>query len=562
MNQVKRVLQTSLEELLRIWKILQHNMHQVRKSVSVFIRLWLTQSKSVFRHNSLKAQMASIAIAVTVATIVIFAIVSSLVVGNAFSNYLESQLNNTAQLDAARIGGVFSMNGGNIGDAMNSILGPGYPAERASYANERIWVMLNINTTEKPVFTWPKDSLLNNEDYNVIQPNLLRAINDGTTSSGALPDATASWLHYSARAYAIAPIISQQLGQNVIIGSVAVTSEKTLNGTSGPSFIAGVNRYIIITGVFVAIIMGIIAAILSTRITRPLNELSHGVQRVASGDLTARVYFRQGKSSTEIEQLATVFNSMAVTLEHDVNELKHREELERALLANVAHELATPMTAIRGFSDLMLDGIISTPEDQVQSLRTINKESIRVQSLIDTLSQLARLEAGFEHMEMDAVNLHSLTKETIHVLSIKANPRKIVLVNEISQDFPVIHGDVNHLTQVLLNLIDNAIRYTPDQGTVTIRGRLDGKFAWVDVIDTGPGIPEEELQHVFLRFYRLDPARNKKAGGSGLGLSIVHGIVESHGGIVRASNMPDGGACFSFNIPLEQPHENSLLVGV
>ena len=242
---------------------------------------------------------------------------------------------------------------------------------------------------------------------------------------------------------------------------------------------------------------------------------------------------------------------MAATIEHDVTELRHQEQVQRELVANVAHELATPLTAIQGFSEALVDDVINDKQEREEIGRIINRETVRLRRLVDQLRQVARLEAGTEHMDLlNHTKLSALVDDTIEVLRGESERRHVIIYNDLPATLPTVRADADRLTQVMLNLLDNALRHMPEGGRVTVAAQPDGDMMWVSGTDTGIGIPAEDVPRIFERFFRADPSRARATGGSGLGLAIVKGIVAAHGGQVQATSAVGQGTRISFSLHL------------
>ncbi len=233
---------------------------------------------------------------------------------------------------------------------------------------------------------------------------------------------------------------------------------------------------------------------------------------------------------------------------HDLTRLKQLERTREEFVANVSHELRTPLSLIKGYVETLLDGAKDNPEVATRFLQTIQRNSERLQFLIEDLLTISELESGRIKMNLQSVRLHSLVDRVMEDLKPQAESRQVALSNHVPE--LVARADSDRLQQVLGNLIGNAIKYGRNDGHVGITGQLvDGNIIELCVQDDGPGIPAESLERVFERFYRVDKARSREQGGTGLGLSIVKHIVQSHGGKVWAKSEPGKGAAFYFTLP-------------
>jgi signal transduction histidine kinase len=237
---------------------------------------------------------------------------------------------------------------------------------------------------------------------------------------------------------------------------------------------------------------------------------------------------------------------------HDVTELRRLESVRRDFVTNVSHELKTPLTSIQGFSQAIVDGVVSSPDDVKEYSRTIYEESDRMRALVDDLLLLSQIESGQVSMQHAHVDLPALLTRTVERFQWAV--RDAGIESRVSiEPIAAVHGDERRLEQVFSNLLQNAVRHTPHSGTITISARtLPGGHVSVGVHNTGSVIPKEDLPRVFERFFQVDRARARKGGSSGLGLSIVNEIVEAHGGTVRAVSSETGGTEFIVILPSDQ----------
>ncbi|WP_251549534.1 two-component system histidine kinase PnpS [Neobacillus muris] len=237
---------------------------------------------------------------------------------------------------------------------------------------------------------------------------------------------------------------------------------------------------------------------------------------------------------------------------HDITELKKLELMRKDFVANVSHELKTPVTSIKGFSETLLDGAMNNKETLESFLSIILKESERLQSLIQDLLELSKLEAyGFTLNKLE-FDLHHLLEDVINLLSGKAKEKNISLELACLPNPVIINGDVDRLKQVFINLIANAITYTPSDGEVTVTLTENRDSVAITVKDTGIGIEKEEIPRIFERFYRVDRARSRNSGGTGLGLAIVKHIVEAHHGNLHVESEVGKGSVFKVELHKQQ----------
>jgi signal transduction histidine kinase len=290
-------------------------------------------------------------------------------------------------------------------------------------------------------------------------------------------------------------------------------------------------------GALIAMVIAIIATLLlSRRILRPVDELTAAAHKLQKGDLTARV---RVEDKDEVGQLANSFNAMA-------DSLAKQEQLRKNLVSDVAHELRTPLSNIRGYLEAAKDGIIEPNLDLVNNLY---EEADLLKRLIDDLQELAQAEAGHLRLEIVALNLGEVIQTTIDNMIPLSQSSNLNLSCDIPPDLPTVTADPQRVGQVLRNLISNALDYTPAGGNISIQAKADGAFVRVAVKDTGPGIEPEHLPFLFERFYRPDPSRTRSTGGVGLGLAIVKQLIEAQGGQVGVESIPKTGSTFYFTLP-------------
>jgi two-component system phosphate regulon sensor histidine kinase PhoR len=235
---------------------------------------------------------------------------------------------------------------------------------------------------------------------------------------------------------------------------------------------------------------------------------------------------------------------------HDLTRLKQLERTREEFVANVSHELRTPLSLIKGYTETLLDGAKDNPEVAARFLQTIQRNSERLQFLIEDLLTISELESGRLKMNLQELHLHPLVDKVLEDFKAQASMKHVTLANDAPN--VVMQGDSDRLQQVLGNLVGNAIKYGRASGNVRVGARRVDDSIEVWVRDDGPGIPGDALERVFERFFRVDKARSREQGGTGLGLSIVKHIIQSHGGKVWAESEAGKGATFYFTLPAEQ----------
>ncbi len=233
---------------------------------------------------------------------------------------------------------------------------------------------------------------------------------------------------------------------------------------------------------------------------------------------------------------------------HDITDLKHLEQMRKDFVANVSHELKTPITSIRGFSETLLDGAMKDEAMLEQFLQIILKESGRLQSLIQDLLELSKLEREDFNLTIEQVDIQRLLNDLLPIVEQHSEKRGVHLHSQIGGQTR-IQGDSSRLKQVFMNLLTNAVNYTPEKGKVNISFEELEDQVLISVSDNGVGIPEEEISRIFERFYRVDKARSRNSGGTGLGLAIVKHIVEAHHGTITVESVVDEGTTFNVKLP-------------
>ena len=242
--------------------------------------------------------------------------------------------------------------------------------------------------------------------------------------------------------------------------------------------------------------------------------------------------------------------SGAVVVLHDVTELRRLERVRQDFVANVSHEFKTPLTAIQGFAETLLGGALEDPKNNRRFLEIMRDHATRLARLTDDLLKLARIEAGKLEVQFSAVGVLEFVEQCAETGLMKSSRKQITLEIEVPPGLPPVLGDASLLRDVLQNLLDNAIQYTPPGGHISVTAAAGPREVVITVTDTGIGIPLADQERIFERFYRVDAARSREAGGTGLGLSIAKHIVEAHAGRLWVESGVGQGSRFSFSIPL------------
>ncbi|MGB6875038.1 MAG: ATP-binding protein [Candidatus Acidiferrales bacterium] len=238
---------------------------------------------------------------------------------------------------------------------------------------------------------------------------------------------------------------------------------------------------------------------------------------------------------------------------HEITELRHLEQVRKDFVANVSHELRTPLTAIQGFAETLLTGALEDKANNRHFVEIIGNHAARLGRLSDDLLRLSQIEAGKMNADFQAVDLKLLVDSAVEAARTAATQKKLTIAPpDLPTNLPSVRGDANLLRDVLRNLLDNAIQYTPAGGRVEVTATVDDGFAVITVSDTGIGIPQSDQPRIFERFYRVDAARSREVGGTGLGLSIAKHIVEAHGGRIWVESAVGSGSTFHFSVPVQR----------
>ncbi len=300
----------------------------------------------------------------------------------------------------------------------------------------------------------------------------------------------------------------------------------------------------------VVISLGVVAAtavlaLIIIRIgLRPLRRMAGVAQDIAAGDLTRRV--EPATTDTEIGRLGIALNGMLSQIEAAFGERTRSEQRLRRFIADASHELRTPLTSVRGYAEMLRRGAQESPEDASIARRRIEEESMRMSLMVDDMLVLARLGQG-RPLEQAPVDLQSIARDAVADAHAVAPQRSITL----DATAPVVvTGDDSRLRQAVGNLIRNALVHTPSESSIEVALETHDGVATMSVVDHGPGLKPDDAGRVFEPFYRADPSRSRDSGGAGLGLSIVAAVVDAHGGSVKVSDTPGGGATFEVELPI------------
>jgi len=287
-------------------------------------------------------------------------------------------------------------------------------------------------------------------------------------------------------------------------------------------------------------------------LTRRLRNLSQAMENFKQHDFTKFSPITESKSqpSDEIGSLSETFTAMAKRIQSQMERLHEKDLLRRELVANVSHDLRTPLASLKGYLEtLLLKEKNLSQTDRRQYLETANRHAERLSRLIAELFELAKLDAKDLKPQFEAFSLAELAHDVVHKFQLRAQQQGISLQVEVEPETPFVDADIGMIERVLDNLLENALRYTPEGGTICVTTQATTDHITLAVADTGTGIPADQLPHIFERFYRKSTKNSQNGNGAGLGLAIAQRIIELHGGKITVESAMNKGSVFDFNLP-------------
>ena len=323
------------------------------------------------------------------------------------------------------------------------------------------------------------------------------------------------------------------------LGNVGFTALLMFFSTHDLAILAGLLTFALGMSIFIAFSF-------SETTAQRMGQVVDAVRRISAGQLDARVPL---DTQDEIGELAGALNAMAQRLENSFTRERELENARRDLVSNVSHDLRTPLASIRAMIESINDGVVTDAPTIKRYLKSTQSEVETLSQLINDLFELSQMDAGILKLHAEAASVQDLVSDTLESMAAQAALQKLSLEGEVERGLGPVVMDSPRVQRVLYNLVQNSLRHTPSDGTISIRARDAGDEVEVQVADTGEGIPTQELERVFDPGYRRDRSRSRGSGGTGLGLSIAKGIVEAHGGRIWVESEPGKGSVFSFTLP-------------
>ncbi len=303
------------------------------------------------------------------------------------------------------------------------------------------------------------------------------------------------------------------------------------------------------------LVTGLVGLLLFGLLTRRLRAVTSAVSKFAEGDYEERV---DDQPDDELGQLASSFNKMADTIVAHIEEMQRVDRQRRELIANVSHDLRSPLSSMQGYLETISMKEAELTREQIRKyLDIVSRNAQSLGSLVSELFELSKLDADQVLLNMESFSSSELVQDLVLKFKPEADVKGVDLRAELGDDLHLVHADIALIERAIGNLIDNAIRFTPVGGSVLVRTERMGEDVGISVCDSGPGIPEHELDHIFERFYRVDKSRSRDLGGAGLGLAITRRIVQLHGRDVSVESVVGSGTTFSFRLDANGKEEGA-----
>ncbi|QSF47549.1 sensor histidine kinase [Paenibacillus tianjinensis] len=331
-------------------------------------------------------------------------------------------------------------------------------------------------------------------------------------------------------------------GQPIYVKDVAASALYVMSSTEKmEQSLLAVRNLLILSGIGAFLLALGITWIIAQYLSRPLLKMQQATRKIAAGDLETRLDIN---SNDEMGSLAHAINDLAV-------DLQRYRDTRQEFFANISHELRTPITYLEGYSQVLQQELYETVEEKNKYLGIIHDEALRLQHLVEDLFDLSKMEEGKINLELDWVNMSDLTQQAVRKVELKAREKSLSLKYKENGMMKKIRGDKKRMEQIILNLLENAVRYT-EKGEINVSLSYTSSAFLLVVEDSGIGIPKDEIPYIFERFYRVEKSRSRQYGGTGLGLSIVKKLVELQGGQITVTSVVDKGTRFEIQF-YQQP---------
>lgn len=334
-------------------------------------------------------------------------------------------------------------------------------------------------------------------------------------------------------------VMAGGVGSVVALVNVIVTAQLM--------FISGHDQALLtILLMFSLVVSLIFTYVVAKNITSSIERLALGAQNLAEGDLATRL---DASSSDEVGELAGVMNTMAEELDNAFRRQRELQQARKDLIASVSHDLRTPLASMRAMVEAISDGVVSDEKTIQSYCSNIRSEVEHLSTLIDDLFELSRLDSGTLELQLQPSSVEEMLSSVLQSMKAQAEGQTLTLSQPLDGGIEPVMADPHKIQRVLYNLVQNAIRHTPPDGTISLEVQDVGQEVQIDVVDSGQGIVQDDRDKVFDRFYRGEKSRSREFGGAGLGLAIAKGIVEAHGGRIWVDSQPGVGSRFSFSLP-------------
>lgn len=322
-----------------------------------------------------------------------------------------------------------------------------------------------------------------------------------------------------------------------VVGSLSVNLPAPSYSANEDSFRQSIVRSVLLSVIVTGSISTVLLLVMAHPLLSTLEALTSAAKKVTENELKQRVPVR---SQDEIGQLAKVFNQMA-------DKLAHTEQLRKNMVTDIAHELRTPLSNLRGYMEALRDERI---EPSIDLFDALHEQALTLNRLVDDLQELSLADTGHLQLNREAIAVQPLVERAVRFMQQAAKDAKVSINLDISDNMPTLFADVDRISQILINLLRNAVQYTLPNGQIDLKAYSDSERITIKIHNSGEGIPAEHLSYIFERFYRVDPSRTRATGGSGLGLAIVKQLIEAHDGTITVDSQLGQGATFTLTFPV------------